>query len=357
MKKHNFYAGPSILSEYTIKNTADAVLNFADMGLSLLEISHRSKQFQAVIDEATALVKELLEIPEGYSVLFLGGGASMQFCMVPYNLLQNKAAYLDTGVWAHKAIKEAQLFGEVEVVASSADRNYNYIPRDFKVPTDVDYFHYTTNNTIYGTEIRKDPEVGNVRLVADMSSDIFSRAIDVSKYDVIYAGAQKNLAPAGVTIVIVKDDALGKVTRPIPTMLNYKTHVDKGSMFNTPPVLPIFSALQTLKYFKSLGGIREIEKVDIAKAAKLYEAIDASRIFVATVPDHADRSIMNVCFVMKPEYAELEKEFVDFATAQGMVGIKGHRSVGGFRASLYNALPMESVEALIACMKEFEAKH
>lgn len=357
MKKHNFYAGPSILSEYTIKNTADAVLNFADMGLSLLEISHRSKQFQAVIDEATALVKELLEIPEGYSVLFLGGGASMQFCMVPYNFLQNKAAYLDTGVWAHKAIKEAQLFGEVEVVASSADRNYNYIPRDFKVPTDVDYFHYTTNNTIYGTEIRKDPEVGNVRLVADMSSDIFSRAIDVSKYDVIYAGAQKNLAPAGVTIVIVKDDALGKVTRPIPTMLNYKTHVDKGSMFNTPPVLPIFSALQTLKYYKSLGGIREIEKVDIAKAAKLYEAIDASRIFVATVPDHADRSIMNVCFVMKPEYAELEKEFVDFATAQGMVGIKGHRSVGGFRASLYNALPMESVEALIACMKEFEAKH
>lgn len=357
MKKHNFYAGPSILSEYTIKNTADAVLNFADMGLSLLEISHRSKQFQAVIDEATALVKELLEIPEGYSVLFLGGGASMQFCMVPYNLLQNKAAYLDTGVWAHKAIKEAQLFGEVEVVASSADRNYNYIPRNFKVPTDVDYFHYTTNNTIYGTEIRKDPEVGNVRLVADMSSDIFSRAIDVSKYDVIYAGAQKNLAPAGVTIVIVKDDALGKVTRPIPTMLNYKTHVDKGSMFNTPPVLPIFSALQTLKYYKSLGGIREIEKVDIAKAAKLYEAIDASRIFVATVPDHADRSIMNVCFVMKPEYAELEKEFVDFATAQGMVGIKGHRSVGGFRASLYNALPMESVEALIACMKEFEAKH
>ena len=357
MKKHNFYAGPSILSEYTIKNTADAVLNFADMGLSLLEISHRSKQFQAVIDEATALVKELLEIPEGYSVLFLGGGASMQFCMVPYNLLQNKAAYLDTGVWAHKAIKEAQLFGEVEVVASSADRNYNYIPRDFKVPTDVDYFHYTTNNTIYGTEIRKDPEVGNVRLVADMSSDIFSRAIDVSKYDVIYAGAQKNLAPAGVTIVIVKDDALGKVTRPIPTMLNYKTHVDKGSMFNTPPVLPIFSALQTLKYYKSLGGIREIEKVDIAKAAKLYEAIDASRIFVATVPDHAGRSIMNVCFVMKPEYAELEKEFVDFATAQGMVGIKGHRSVGGFRASLYNALPMESVEALIACMKEFEAKH
>lgn len=357
MKKHNFYAGPSILSQYTIKNTADAVLNFADMGLSLLEISHRSKQFQAVIDEATALVKELLEVPEGYHVLFLGGGASMQFCMVPYNLLEKKAAYLDTGVWAHKAMKEAKLFGDVEVVASSEDKNYTYIPKNYVVPADVDYFHYTTNNTIYGTEIRKDPEVGNVRLVADMSSDIFSRPIDVAKYDVIYAGAQKNLAPAGVTIVIVKEDALGKVSRPIPTMLNYKTHVDKGSMFNTPPVLPIFSALQTLKYYKSLGGVREIEKVDIAKAAKLYDAIDASRIFVATVPAQEDRSIMNVCFVMKPEYAELEKEFVDFATAQGMVGIKGHRSVGGFRASLYNALPMESVEALIACMKEFEAKH
>ena len=357
MKKHNFYAGPSILSQYTIKNTADAVLNFADMGLSLLEISHRSKQFQAVIDEASALVKELLEIPEGYHVLFLGGGASMQFCMVPYNLLETKAAYLDTGVWAHKAMKEAKLFGNVEVVASSEDKNYTYIPKNYVVPTDVDYFHYTTNNTIYGTEIRKDPEVGNVRLVADMSSDIFSRPIDVAKYDVIYAGAQKNLAPAGVTIVIVKEDALGKVSRPIPTMLNYKTHVDKGSMFNTPPVLPIFSALQTLKYYKSLGGVREIEKVDIAKAAKLYEAIDSSRIFVATVPAQEDRSIMNVCFVMKPEYAELEKEFVDFATAQGMVGIKGHRSVGGFRASLYNALPMESVEALVACMKEFEAKH
>lgn len=357
MKKHNFYAGPSILSQYTIKNTADAVLNFADMGLSLLEISHRSKQFQAVIDEASALVKELLEIPEGYHVLFLGGGASMQFCMVPYNLLEKKAAYLDTGVWAHKAMKEAKLFGNVEVVASSEDKNYTYIPKNYVVPADVDYFHYTTNNTIYGTEIRKDPEVGNVRLVADMSSDIFSRPIDVAKYDVIYAGAQKNLAPAGVTIVIVKEDALGKVSRPIPTMLNYKTHVDKGSMFNTPPVLPIFSALQTLKYYKSLGGVREIEKVDIAKAAKLYEAIDSSRIFVATVPAQEDRSIMNVCFVMKPEYAELEKEFVDFATAQGMVGIKGHRSVGGFRASLYNALPMESVEALVACMKEFEAKH
>ncbi len=355
MKKHNFYAGPSILSPYTIKNTADAVIDFANTGLSILEVSHRSKEFQAVMDEAQALVKELLEIPEGYHVLFLGGGASLQFAMVPFNLLKTKAAYLDTGVWAHKAIKEAKLFGEVNVVASSEDRNYNYIPKGYTVPDDVDYFHYTTNNTIYGTEIRKDPDV-KVRMVADMSSDIFSRAIDVSKYDIIYAGAQKNLAPAGATLIIVREDALGHVDRPIPTMLNYKTHVDKGSMFNTPPVLPIFSALQTLRYYKEMGGVKELERRDLAKAAKLYEAIDASPIFQATVPDHADRSIMNVCFVLKPEYAELEKPFMDFATSKGIVGIKGHRSVGGFRASLYNALPMESVDVLVAAMKEFAAK-
>lgn len=355
MKKHNFYAGPSILSPYTIKNTAEAILNFADTGLSILEVSHRSKEFQAVIDEAAALVKELLEIPEGYHVLFLGGGASMQFAMVPYNLLKTKAAYLDTGVWAHNAIKEARLFGEVDVVASSADKNYSYIPKDYTIPTDADYFHYTTNNTIYGTEIRKDPD-SPVRLVADMSSDIFSRPVDVSKYDLIYAGAQKNLAPAGVTIVIVREDALGKVDRPIPTMLNYLTHTAKGSMFNTPPVLPIYSALQTLRYYKQLGGIREIEKTDLAKAAKLYDAIDSSRMFVGTVA-HEDRSIMNVCFVMKPEYKDLEKEFIDFASTRGIVGIKGHRSVGGFRASLYNALPMESVDVLVDCMKEFENKH
>lgn len=356
MKKHNFYAGPSILSQYTIKNTADAVMNFADMGLSILEISHRSKEFQAVVDEATALVKELLEIPEGYSVLWLGGGASMQFCMIPYNLLAKKAAYIDTGTWAHNAIKEAKLFGEVDVVASSADANYTYIPKHYVVPADADYFHYTSNNTIYGTETRFDPDVP-CRLVSDMSSDIFSRPVDVSKYDAIYAGAQKNLAPAGVTIVIVRDDALGHVDRPIPTMLDYRTHVKKGSMFNTPPVLPIFSALQTLRYYKELGGISAIEKMDLEKAATLYEAIDSSRLFEGTVKDHADRSIMNVCFVMKPEYKELEKDFVDFATARGMVGIKGHRSVGGFRASLYNALPLESVKALVETMKEFERLH
>jgi phosphoserine aminotransferase len=288
-------------------------------------------------------------------VLWLGGGASMQFCMVPFNLLNKKAAYLETGTWATNAIKEARLFGDVDVVASSKDANFTYIPRDFVIPTDADYFHFTTNNTIYGTELREDP-TSPIPLVADMSSDIFSRPVDVSKYDLIYAGAQKNLAPAGVTIVIVKDEALGKVERQIPTMLDYRTHVKKESMFNTPPVLPIFSALQTLRYYKQLGGIRELEKRDIAKAAKLYDAIDASKIFRGTVqPD--SRSIMNVCFVMAPEYAELEQQFVEFATERGMMGIKGHRSVGGFRASLYNALPMESVDALIACMKEFEAKH
>ncbi len=355
MKKHNFYAGPSILSQYTIKNTADAVLNFANTGLSVLEVSHRSKEFQAVMDEAQALVKELLDVPAGYSVLFLGGGASLQFAMVPYNLLRTKAAYLDTGVWAHKAIKEAKLFGEVDVVASSEDRNYNYIPKGYKVPEDVDYFHYTTNNTIYGTEIRKDPET-KARLVADMSSDIFSRPVDVAKYDLIYAGAQKNLAPAGATLIIVRDEVLNNPPRPIPTMLNYKTHVDKGSMFNTPPVLPIYSALMTLRYYKEMGGVAELEKLDLAKVAKLYEAIDGSKVFQATVPDHADRSIMNVCFVMKPEYAELEKQFMELATSKGIVGIKGHRSVGGFRASLYNALPMESVDVLVAAMKEFENK-
>ncbi len=355
MKKHNFYAGPSILSEYTIRNTADAILNFADTGLSVLEVSHRSKEFQAVIDEAMALVKELLEVPEGYSVLFLGGGASMQFCMVPYNLLAKKAAYLQTGTWATNAIKEARLFGDVAVVASSQDKNFTYIPKNYTVPADVDYFHFTSNNTIYGTEMRYDPELP-VRLVADMSSDIFSRPVDVSKYDIIYAGAQKNLAPAGVTIVIVRDDALGHVDRPIPTMLDYRTHIKKGSMFNTPPVLPIFSALQTLRYYKQLGGIKAIEKMDLAKAEKLYEAIDASRMFVGTVAPE-DRSIMNVCFVMKPEYKELEADFVTFAGTKGIVGIKGHRSVGGFRASLYNALPMESVDVLVNAMKEFEAKH
>ncbi len=356
MKKHNFYAGPSILSEYTIQNTADAILNFAGTGLSVLEVSHRSKEFQAVIDEATALVKDLLDIPQGFEVLWLGGGASMQFCMRPYNLLAKKAAYLDTGTWASNAIKEARLFGDVEVVASSKDAGYTFIPKGFEVPADADYFHFTTNNTIYGTEMRVDPTVP-CRMVADMSSDIFSRPIDFSNYDAIYAGAQKNLAPAGVTLVIVREEALGHVDRAIPTMLDYRTHIKKGSMFNTPPVLPIFSALQTLRYYKSLGGIEELERRDLEKAAMLYEAIDGSKMFTGTVTDPSDRSIMNVCFVMTPEYKELEKEFIDFCAGRGIVGIKGHRSVGGFRASLYNALPIESVKVLVEAMHDFETTH
>ena len=344
------------MSEYTIKNTIEGIVNFADTGLSVLEISHRSKQFQAVMDEADALVKEILNVPEGFSVLWLGGGASLQFCMIPFNLLVKKAAYLDTGTWAHKAIKEAKLFGEVDVVASSEDANYSYIPKGYSVPADADYFHYTSNNTIYGTEILTDPDVP-CPLVADMSSDIFSREIDFSKYIAVYAGAQKNLAPAGVTLVIVRDDALGKVQRAIPTMLDYRTHASKGSMFNTPPVLPIFAALQTLRYYKEQGGVKEFDRRATAKAQLLYDAIDNSRLFEAVVKDKADRSRMNVVFVLRPEYKELEKDFVDFCTERGIVGIKGHRSVGGFRASLYNALPIESVQVLVEAMRDFEYKH
>lgn len=355
MKKHNFYAGPSVLTPYTIQKTADAVLNFADMDLSILEISHRSKQFQAVMDEAQALTKELLQLPDDYHVLFLGGGASLQFCMVPFNLLEKKAAYINTGTWATNAIKEAKIFGEVEVLASSEDTKFNYIPKDFTIPSDVDYFHFTSNNTIYGTEIRKDFD-SPVPVVCDMSSDIFSRVFDPTKYGLIYAGAQKNLAPSGVTIVIIKEDLLGKVSRPIPTMLDYRTHIKKGSMFNTPPVLPIYSALMTLRYYKEQGGVKEMERRDLEKAAILYDEIDRNKLFRGTVAED-DRSIMNVCFVMNPDYAELEKDFFEFATAKGIVGIKGHRSVGGFRASLYNALPKESVEVLVDAMKEFEAKH
>lgn len=355
MKKHNFYAGPSILSEYTIKNTADAVLNFAGTGLSLLEVSHRGKEFVAVNDEARALVKELLDVPATHEVVFLGGGASLQFCMIPFNLLKKKAAYIDTGTWASKAIKEAKLFGEVDVVASSADKNYTYIPKSYTIAPDSEYLHFTTNNTIYGTEYHKIPEV-NIPLISDMSSDIFSRPVDVSKYDAIYAGAQKNLAPAGVTIIIVRKDALGHVDRPIPTMLDYRTHIKKDSMFNTPPVLPIFSALQTLKWYKQQGGVKVLQKKNQEKAAVLYDEIDRNKLFRGTVATE-DRSLMNVCFVMNDEYKELEKEFADFAAAAGMVGIKGHRSVGGFRASLYNAMPIESVKALVQTMKEFEKLH
>lgn len=355
MKIYNFSAGPSILPQYTVEETAKAVLNFNDSGLSIMEISHRSKGFQAVMDEAVELFKELLDIPAGYSVLFLGGGASLQFCMVPYNLLEKKAAYLNTGTWASKAMKEAKLFGEVVEVASSKAANYTYIPKDYVIPTDADYFHITTNNTIYGTEIHTDLD-SPVPLVADMSSDIFSRPVDVSKYALIYGGAQKNLAPAGVTFVIVKDEVLGKVNRPIPSMLDYKLHAENGSMYNTPPVLPIYAALQTLKWLKAKGGVAAMEKINKEKAAILYNEIDSNPLFTGTCAVE-DRSVMNVCFVMAAGYEELEAEFLKFATEKGMDGIKGHRSVGGFRASIYNAMPVEGVQALVDCMKEFKDKH
>jgi phosphoserine aminotransferase len=356
MKKHNFYAGPSILPQFTIEETIKGIQEFAGTGLSVLEISHRSKAFEEVVDEAQQLFKDLLHIPDNYSVLFLGGGASTQFLMVPFNLLNKKAAYLNTGAWATKAIKEAKYFGEVLEVASSKDSGFNYIPKGFDVPDDVDYLHITSNNTIYGTEIREDFDC-KIPLVADMSSDIFSRPVDISKYALIYGGAQKNLAPAGLTFVIIRNDILGKVDRAIPTMMNYQTHIDKGSMFNTPPVLPIFSALQTLRWLKAQGGVEAIEKINIEKAALLYDEIERNKCFKATVNDLNDRSRMNICFVMNEGYESLEKEFLETALANGMEGVKGHRSVGGFRASTYNALPKESVEALVALMQDFEAKH
>ena len=355
MKKHNFYAGPSILSEYTIRNTADAILNFADTGLSVLEVSHRSKEFQAVIDEAMALVKELLEVPEGYSVLFLGGGASMQFCMVPYNLLAKKAAYLQTGTWATNAIKEARLFGDVDVVASSQDKNFTYIPKGFAIPADLDYVHITSNNTIYGTEYHEDLS-SPVPLIADMSSDILSRPVDVSKYAMIYGGAQKNLAPAGVAFAIIREDMLDRIVRDLPTMMSFRTHVENNSMFNTPPVFPIYVLKETLKWLKSIGGVDEIYRRNKEKAALLYDEIDRNPLFRGTV-EKEDRSLMNICFVMAEGCEELAPEFMEFAKSRGMVGIKGHRLVGGFRASCYNALPKESVEALVACMQEFAEAH
>lgn len=353
MKKvHNFNAGPSILPRIAIENTAKAVLDLNGIGMSILEISHRSKDFQAIIDEAVALFKEQLGVPEAYHVLFLGGGASMQFCMVPFNLFNKKAAYLETGEWAKKAIKEAKGFGEVVVVASSADKNFSYIPKGYTIPADADYFHITTNNTIYGSEIRYDID-SPVPLVADMSSDIFTRPVDVKKYAMIYGGAQKNLGPAGVTFVIVREDILGKVQRHIPTMLDYRTHIKEGSMFNTPPCLPIYTVMETLRWLKALGGVKVMEEMDKKKAKLLYDAMDNSKIFVGTVAKE-DRSLMNICFVMREGYSQLEEEFMNYTKANGMVGIKGHRSVGGFRASTYNALPIESVQALVDCMKEFE---
>ena len=356
MKKYNFGAGPCILPREVIKKTANAILDFNGIGLSIAEISHRSKDFQPVMDEAMALVKEVLNVPEGYSVLFLGGGASLEFCMIPFNFLVKKAGYLNTGVWAKKAMKEAKLFGDVVEVASSADENYTYLPKNFDVPTDLDYLHITTNNTIYGTEYHKDLDVP-VRLIGDMSSDIFSRPVDVSKYDCIYGGAQKNLSMAGVTFIIIKDEVLGRVQYEIPTMLDYRTHIKKGSMFNTPPVVPIYTALENLRWIKANGGVEAMEKLAKERADIVYGEIDRNKLFRGTVKCEEDRSYMNICFVLNDEYAELQDEFFKFATERGMVGIKGHRDVGGFRASCYNAMTVEGCKALVETMKEFEAKH
>jgi len=352
MKKHNFNAGPSILPRIAVENSAKAILDLNGIGLSLLEISHRSKDFQAILDETMALFKELLNIPAGYQVIFLGGGASLQFCMIPYNFLNKKAAYLETGVWAQKAIKEAKFFGEVNVVATSADKNFCYIPKDFTIPADADYFHITTNNTIYGSEIHHDMD-SPVPLIADMSSDILSRPVDVSKYAMIYGGAQKNLGPAGVTFVIIKEELLSKVERKIPTMLNYATHLKEPSLYNTPPVFAIYTCLETLRWIKSLGGVKAVEAMNIKKANLLYDTIDNSKIFVGTVAKE-NRSLMNICFVMKEQYKDKEDAFMEFSKTKGMIGIKGHRSVGGFRASTYNAMPIESVQALVDAMNEFE---
>lgn len=355
MKKYNFNAGPSMLPREVIEATAAACLDFEGSGLSLMEISHRAKNFQPVVDKAVELVKELLDLPAGYSVVFLAGGASTEFCRVPYNFLEKKAAYLNTGTWAKKAMKEAKLFGEVVEVASSAEDNYTYIPKNFTVPADADYLHITTNNTIFGTEMRYDLD-SPVPLIADMSSDIFSRPVDVSKYNCIYAGAQKNVSMAGVNIVIVKDEALNKVSRQIPTMLDYMTHVKNGSMFNTPPVVPIYCAMKNLEWVKQNGGVAAMDKRAKERADMLYTEIERNKLFRGTVKAE-DRSYMNICFVMNDEYKELEADFLQFATERGMVGIKGHRSVGGFRASCYNAQTIEGVQALIQSMKDFEAQH
>ena len=352
--KCNFGAGPCILPQEVFKQASQAVLNFNDSGLSILEISHRAPEFEAVMDESVKLVKELLNVPDGYSILFLQGGASTQFSMVPMNLMPEggSAAYLDSGAWASKAAKEAKLFGEVKIVASSKDANYTFIPKDYEIPADSAYFHYTSNNTIYGTELFEAPKTA-VPIVCDMSSDIMSRVIDVSQYDLIYAGAQKNIGPAGLTIVIVKDEILGKIDRKIPSMLNYQSHIDNGSMYNTPPVFSIYVALLNLRWLKSKGGVAEIEKENKQKAEALYREIDRNPLFKGTCAVD-DRSKMNICFVM--ENAELEKPFLKFAEEQGIIGIKGHRSVGGFRASMYNALPITSVHTLIDAMQTFEEK-
>ena len=355
MKKHNFNAGPSILADEVIEKAAQAVLDFNDTGLSVLSISHRSKDFDAVMEEADRLFRELLSIPDNYKIIYLGGGASTLFYEVAANFLGRKAGYVNTGVWSKKAIKEAKRYGEVEVVASSEDRNFTYIPKGFVIPEDLDYLHITSNNTIYGTEYHEDID-SPVPLIADMSSDILSRPVDVSKYAMIYGGAQKNLAPAGVTFSIIREEMLDHIVRDLPTMVSFRTHVENNSMFNTPPVFPIYVLMETLRWLKSIGGVEEIYRRNREKAALLYGEIDRNPLFRGTV-EKEDRSLMNICFVMADGYEELAPAFMEEAKARGIVGIKGHRLVGGFRASCYNALPIESVRVLVECMQDFAAKH
>jgi len=353
--KHNFGAGPSILPHEVLKQASQAVLNFNDTELSILEVSHRSAEFEAVMNEAQRLVRELLSVPDDYSVIFLQGGASLQFSMVPMNLLgsDQTAAYVDSGSWANKALKEAKIIGNVNVLASSKENNYTFIPKDYTIPADAAYFHVTSNNTIFGTQLHKFPK-SPVPMVSDMSSDIFSRSINVSDFGLIYAGAQKNVGPAGATLVIVKNDILGKVDRKLPSMLDYKLMAENGSMYNTPPVFAVYVSMLNLRWLKSKGGIAEIEKENNAKAKALYDEIDRNPLFKGPCAVE-DRSKMNVCFVM--ENPELEKPFLKLAEEKGIVGIKGHRSVGGFRASMYNALPITSVHVLIDAMQEFAEKN
>lgn len=352
MKKHNFSAGPCILPQEVLKQAAEAVVNFNNLDLSLIEISHRSKDFVAVMETARSLVKELLNLPEGYSVLFLQGGASLEFLMTPYNLLKEggKAAYLDTGAWATKALKEAKLLGDVEVIGSSKDKTYNYIPKNYTVPTDVDYVHITSNNTIYGTQFKEFPKT-DALLVCDMSSDIFSRELDFSQFDLVYAGAQKNMGPAGTTLVVVKDEVLGKTGRTIPAMLDYQVHISKDSMFNTPPVFPVYVSMLTLQWLKDLGGVKAIEKINEEKAALLYAEIDRNPLFKGFA-EVEDRSLMNVTFNLTDE--STGEAFDKIWNAAGVSGLKGHRSVGGYRASIYNAMPIESIQVLVDAMQQLE---
>ena len=353
MKQHNFSAGPAILPAPVLKEAAKAVANYQGMGLSLLELSHRGPEFTAIIEEANALMRELLELPANYHVLWLSGGASTQFFMIPMNILNENetAAYIDSGVWANKAIKEAKLFGKVEVIASSKEQNYTYIPKNGKVPKDAKYLHITSNNTIYGTQWARFPK-SSVPLVCDMSSDFLSRPVDVTPFGLIYAGAQKNLGPAGTTAVIVREDMLGTVSRALPSMVDYRTFIKENSLYNTPPVYPIYVSMLTLRWIKKNGGLKGIQRKNKTKAAILYNEIDRNPLFKGTA-EKADRSLMNVCFVMEEKYAALEKEFMQECTANGMSGLAGHRSVGGFRASIYNAMPKSSVQALVDLMADF----